>query len=234
MPTGLRFTQITENNLGKNLEEKKLFNQQINMWNEDKYSKEGSITYLGKSEFGNYDKYIISFFEKDSVSGYYKDTYVEGLLVKVDKVFFVSNDSKYILVKASKKDATKIISLLTENKFIKRKNALLDTKELQEKLSCDQDLTKSISGAYFKDIENVNINTIGIWGSDIDQSEEFREYASQEDSIISMLMINFGSETIGITPEYGAVFYNRRNEENLLKGYDFVIKILKKLDMFIY
>lgn len=233
MPVGLRFAKVDNINLSTELEKKIPINQQLSIWGEENYTKEGSIEYIGKGEFGNYNKYKISYYVIEKVTGYYKETKIENLVVEEEKFFYVSPDNKFILIRASKKDSGKIVSLLKKSGKIDIKDKELDMKELREKLSDDKSKIKSIVGAWITNLENVNINTVAVFGTEVDQSDEFGDYVSQEESKISMLIIDFGEETIGITHEYGAIFYNRRSEQKLLEGYEIVKGLLSSLEMFI-
>lgn len=233
MPMGLRFAKVDSINLLTELGKKIPISQQLNIWGEEDYKKECHIEYLGKGEFGDYNKYKISYYVVEKVTGYYKETKIESLVVEEEKFFYVSPDNKFILIRASKKDSGKIISLLKKSREIDIKDIELDMKELREKLSDDKSKIKSIVGAWITNLENVNINTVAVFGAEVDQSDEFDDYVSQEESKISMLIIDFGEETIGITHEYGAVFYNRRSELKLLEGYEIVKGLLSSLEMFI-
>lgn len=233
MPLGVRFASVTENNLPKKLGEKIPVNQQLSIWGEKDYQKEGYIEYLGKSESGEYDKFKISYYVVQKVTGYYKEEKVEKLLVEEERFFYLSPDGTYMLVRASKKDSPKIVTLLEKSGQIKVKNICMDMKLLREKLSRDKSKIRSIAGAWITNLEDININTVAIFGTEVDQSDEFDDYVSQEESKISMLIIDFGEETIGITHEYGAVFYNRRSESKLLEGYEIIKMLLKSLEMFI-
>lgn len=233
MPVGLRFAKVDDNNLLMELGIKVPISQQLNIWGEKGYTTEGTIEYIGKGEFGDYNKYKICYYVIEKITGYFKETKVEDLLVEEEKFFFVSPDDKYLLIRASKKDSYKIVNLLKQSGKINIKDKELDMKGLREKLSNDKSRIKSIVGAWITNIENVNINTVAIFGAEVDQSNEFGDYVSQEESKISMLIIDFGEETIGITHEYGAVFYNRRSEMKLLEGYEIVKELLSSLEMFV-
>lgn len=233
MPIGLRFSKIINNKLPKELGKKAMINQQIKIWGSEDYNREGHIEYIGKGEFGNYDKYKISYHIVEKVSGYYMETKVDSILVEEEKFFFVSPDNKYLLFRASKKDSAKIAVLLKESGLIDIVGKELDMKDLKEKLANDKSRIKSIVGAWITNLQDININTVAIFGTEIDQSEEFGDYVSQEESKISMLIIDLGEETIGITQEYGAIFYNRRSELKLLEGYEIIKELLSSLGMFV-
>lgn len=232
MPTGIRYATIVSDNLPRQLGQKCSVNQQLNIWGEEEYDKNGIIEYLGKSEYGNYDKFKITYWVLQRVTGYYKEYKVDSLLVTVQNFFYISSDQKYILVRAPKKAVEKILNLLEEGNYLKCSEKLLDLKAFREKLAQEKDKIKSVVGAWITNVESVNVNTIAIFGSEIDQSDEFDDYASQDSSTISELIIDIGEEIIAITNKYGAIFYNRRSEEKVLEGYSIVIGLLSKFDMF--
>lgn len=231
MPIGLRFCKISNNQLPKELGQKIQIMQQISIWDEEN-SKISSIEFIGKSEYGNYDKYKITYFIIQAVNGYYKDTKIENILVQEERVFFVSPNNDYILIKAPKNDANKIISILKQSRYIEITEPTLDLKELRNKLSQDKSRIKSIVGAWITNIESANLNTIAIFGDEVDLSDEFDEYVSQDESKIAVLVIDFGEETIAIKKDYGAIFYNRRSESKLLEGYEIVKQLLSSYNMF--
>ncbi|KHO63272.1 hypothetical protein THYS13_13930 [Thermoanaerobacter sp. YS13] len=233
MPIGLRFCKISQNNLPKRLGEKFEIMQQITIWEEEN-NKTSSIEYIGKSEYGNYDKYKITYFVEQTINGYYKDIKIENILVKEERVFFVNTEENYILIKAPKNDAYKIINILKQSNKIKVDEPTLDLKELRNKLSQDKSRIKSIIGAWITNIENTNLNTIAIFGDEVDLSDEFDEYVSQGESKIAILVIDFDTETIAINKNYSAIFYNRRSESKLLEGYEIVKGLLKNYDMFVH
>ncbi|OFI07470.1 hypothetical protein CLOACE_02990 [Clostridium acetireducens DSM 10703] len=233
MPVGVRFAKIEQNNLSKELGKKEPISQQLNIWGQEDFQKEGYIEYIGKGEFGDYDKFKIAYYVIEKITGYYKEARVENLLVEEEKFFYVAPDNSYILIRASKKDSYKIINLLQKSGQVDIGQTELDMKELREKLSQDKSKIKSIVGAWITNLEDVNINTVAIFGTEVDQSDEFGDYVSQEESKISMLIIDFGEETIAITHEFGAIFYNRRSELKLLEGYEIVKRLLSSLDMFL-
>lgn len=144
----------------------------------------------------------------------------------------MSPNNDYILIKAPKNDANKIISILKQSRYIEITEPTLDLKELRNKLSQDKSRIKSIVGAWITNIESANLNTIAIFGDEVDLSDEFDEYVSQDESKIAVLVIDFGEETIAIKKDYGAIFYNRRSESKLLEGYEIVKQLLSSYNMF--
>lgn len=232
MPTGVRYAQITMDNLPRDLGKVYPISQQLNIWGEEDYKRDGSIEYLGRSEFGNYDKFVITYSIIQHVIGFYKEQKVENLLVEVHNNLYVSDTGQYILVKAPKKDIDKILNMLTSNGYIECSERELNLKDFKEKLDLDKTKIKSVVGAWFTNLENINVNTVAIFGTEIDLSDEFDDYASQDSSKISELIIDFGGETIAITSKYGAIFYNRRTEEKILEGYKIVTDLLESCGMF--
>lgn len=169
---------------------------------------------LGISQANAFDRYGVKHDQLERLQGRYGRHPFHQIVLIYDFELFKHKTSKIVIAKGPGRIVRSAAKRL-EDKGYEMFPILVDLAKMKAFLNAT---TAHVTGAHFSEIQEENVTAAAIYGSDVDESDEYRRYADSGSlsAIIVDTVVSGIYDKFMLTRGGTVVVYDRRSEDELL------------------
>ncbi len=178
------------------------------------------MKFLGKSENELFNKYLIIHEHVVEVHGRYKNKPIKYYIAEEEVEVYKHVDEQFLIAKGRGRTVTTAFETLRADKKLSFVNYEVDV------LTLKRDLREgNVKGGWFSDLNQENVETAGIFGGSVDQSDLWDELESTGN--LTALVIEVARRSFMITRKGVIVMYKPWDERHSLEEILEVISIIR-------
>jgi|GEM_PF-4781125 len=178
------------------------------------------LKYLGKSEHDLFDKYLIIHERPVDIYGRYKNQPIRYYIAEEEVEVFKHIEAPFVIAKGCKQVVLEAFEMLKVDKKIDFVHYEVDI------LSLKKDLQEgNVKGAWFRELNQANVEVAGIFGASVDQSDLWSELKST--GKLTAILIEHNRNSFMVTREGVILIYRPWSEKRSLEEVMEILPVIK-------